>query len=105
MKNAAQAFSAGELPASWKALLAVPSSDLKFVARTFVDLQQARHQADYDLSHPFTRAEAIDLIERVEDAVAKWKSIRKAQPGAKSYSVEARVFLAALLIYNQTSRR
>ena len=55
----------------------------------FVELQEARHQADYDLAHRLTRTEVIDLVEQVERATAAWKSIRKTQPRSKSYSLEA----------------
>lgn len=105
MKRAAKGIAAGNLAEPWKMLLATPSPKLTLVARTFVDLQQERHQADYDLGRPLTRAEAIDLVERVEDATTAWKIIRKLNPGSKSYSFEARVFLAALLLHDQVSRR
>jgi hypothetical protein len=104
MKKAAQGFGAGNPAEPWKLLLATPSPELKLVASTFADLQQARHQADYDISHNLTRAEAIDLVERADAATAAWKSIRKDNPGDRSYSLEARVFLAALLVHDQVSR-
>lgn len=105
MKKAAQGFGATNLADPWKQLLAAPSPQLILVAGTFVDLQQARHQADYDLAHRLTRAEAIDLVERAEVATAAWKSIRKTPPGSKSYSLEGRVFLAALLVHDQVAGR
>jgi uncharacterized protein (UPF0332 family) len=105
MKNAAQGIGAGNPAAAWRRLLAAPSPELKFVAVTFVDLQQARHQADYDPGHRLTRSEAVDLVERAEAATAAWKAIRKTQPGARAYSLEARAFLAALLVHDQVARR
>lgn len=99
MKKAAQGFANANLADQWKQLLAAPSSQLISVASSFVDLQEARHQADYDPAHCLTRAEAIDLVERAEDATEKWKSIRKGR-GSKSYSLEVRVFLAALLLHD-----
>lgn len=105
MKRAAQGFGAGSPAEPWKSLLGAPSSDLRLVASTFVDLQQERHQADYDLGRPLTRTEAIDLVERVEAASTARKAIRKTVAGSKSYSLEARVFLAALLLHDSVSRR
>ena len=105
MKRAAQGFGAGSLSEPWKSLLTAPSSQLKLVAGAFVDLQQERHQADYDLARLLTRTEATDLVERVEAATAAWKAIRKTGAKSKSYSFEARVFLAALLLHDQVSRR
>lgn len=104
MKKAAQGIGASNPAKPWKSLLGAPSPELKLVAVTFVDLQQARHQADYDLSRPLTRAEALDFVERAERATAAWKHIRKTKSGSTSYSFEARVFLAALLVHDQVSR-
>jgi len=62
---------------------------LKQVAEAFVDLQQARHEADYDVSRTFTRAEALDMVDLAEQAFIDWQTIRRTIP--------ADVFLAALL--------
>jgi uncharacterized protein (UPF0332 family) len=97
MKNAAKGFGAGNPTEVWKSLLAGPSTDLQRVARTFVDLQEARAQADYDLSRAISREEAVDLVERVESAFKAWKSVRKTK--------EARIFLTALLIHDRVSKR
>lgn len=105
MKKAARGFGAENPAEPWKSLLATPSAQLKLVAGTFVDLQQERHQADYDLARLLTRTEATDLIERVEAATAAWKAIRKTAANSKSYSLEAKVFLTALLVHDQVSRR
>lgn len=70
--------------------------DLLVVARTFVDLQQARHEADYDTSKGFTRRETLDQVEAAEQATARWNAIRKTIP--------ADAFLAALLALNGMSR-
>ena len=105
MKRAAQGFGTGDIAKPWKSAIAATSPELQLVAATFVDLQEARHQADYDLSRPVNRADASDLVERVEAATAAWKAIRKEESGSKLYSLEARVFLAALLLHGQVSRR
>ena len=105
MKKAAKGFGAGNLPEPWRSLLAAPSPQLRSVAATFVDLQQERHRADYDLGRPLTRTEATDLVERVEAAVEEWRAIRRVDAGSRSYSAEAKVFLAALLLYDWVSGR
>lgn len=67
------------------------SDDLRKLATAFVDLQQARHEADYDPSAAFTRQHALGLVAQVEAAFDSWKRIRN--------SVEADVFRVALLIH------
>jgi hypothetical protein len=66
----------------------VPQS-LSDVADAFSQLQQARHEADYDLSRAFTRRETNDLIDLADKAFADWQTIRG--------SVGADVLLAGLL--------
>ncbi len=98
MKNAARAFSGGNLSASWNSLIGGGqiAAELRLVAYAFVNLQDGRHQADYDLSRRFSRGEVHDLIERAERAMAAWRSIRG--------TAEANVFLTALLVYENVSR-
>ena len=103
--KAAQDFGKNTLKDPWKNLLAASSPELKLVAITFAELQEARHQADYDLSRPLSHAEASDLVQRAENATAAWKAIRKSGLRSRSYSLEVRVFLAALLVHNNVSRR
>ena len=62
------------------------------VAASFVDLQQARHEADYDTSRRFTRQEALALIEQAEQAFGDWHFVRGTLP--------ADVFLVGLLAQN-----
>lgn len=68
-------------------------SDLALVAKVFVDLQQARHEADYDTSKDFSRRDCLDHVTRAEDAFKKWDTIRK--------TLQANVFLVALLTQSQ----
>lgn len=58
------------LPAAAKHLPV--SAELQAVARAFKDLQEARHDADYDMTRRFTRQEALVLIERAEQAFLDW---------------------------------
>ena len=55
----------------------VPASvELQDLASAFVVLQQERHRADYDLSRPFTRAEAEKLIGQSRDAFDNWNTLK-----------------------------
>jgi hypothetical protein len=48
------------------------STALQAVARTFLNLQQARHDADYDLSKGFTRQGTLTLVDQAEQAFNDW---------------------------------
>jgi hypothetical protein len=60
------------------------------IAATFVQLQEARHDADYNLTEVFDRVQVIGYIDQVKDAFAKWKIVRG--------TANASVFLGALLL-------
>ena len=96
MKEVAQQF-AGPKGPSPKVLPALKGqalpSELKSVASAFVDVQQARHEADYDVSRDFTREECMDLVSRVQIAFSDWRKVRK--------TLSADVFLVALLAQKQ----
>jgi hypothetical protein len=49
---------------------------LKDVAETFTELQGARHTADYDNSHTWTRADAQDWIDNTRLAFDNRNAIR-----------------------------
>lgn len=66
-------------------------SGLTDVAQTFVELQEARHRADYDRADRFTRRETLDLVESEERAFRDWREVRG--------SLQADTFLTALLAY------
>ena len=53
------------------------ATDLKLVADSFVKLQQARHTADYDKSHVWSRTQVWDVISEAEGAMAIWSNIRE----------------------------
>lgn len=61
------------------------------VATVFVDLQQARHEADYDTARRFTRREVLDLLDQAKQAFVDWKSFRR--------SIQADTFLAGMLAF------
>jgi hypothetical protein len=50
---------------------------LKVVAKNFVDLQQARHDADYNSSRIWSRTQAYEEIVKAEVAITAWTAIRE----------------------------
>jgi uncharacterized protein (UPF0332 family) len=94
MKQACASFARGTLRASVaKGLpvgftVAVPIREL---ARTFVELQEQRHLADYDRTENFRRSEVLMLIQQAETAVAAFS--------ASPRSVEENFFLVCLLTW------
>jgi uncharacterized protein (UPF0332 family) len=93
MKKASQAFAFGLLPTALKTIVGVIPSTLKQIADTFVELQEARYEADYDVGKTFTRSEVLELVRRAEDAFQIWSTIR----GDKSSDV----YLASLLLWTK----
>lgn len=98
MKTICKQFSDGKLPPYLVELLQLPiQDDLRFAAKAFVDLQEARHRADYDMSHDLARASAGALVRLGEDTFAAWARVRK--------SANATVFLTALLLGTRWGQR
>lgn len=95
MKDAATGFANRKVsPKISPALAGVAlQPELVSVANAFVDLQQARHEADYDLRRRFTRTETQDLVERADKATKDWHTIRR--------TMQAEAFLVALLAQKQ----
>lgn len=95
MRAVSKSFGGGNLPAPWCHAGAVgqASPDLRQVALAFVELQEARHRADYDLSRPFSKQEALDFVQQSSAALQAWDRCRRSQEGD--------VFLVALLTNKQ----
>lgn len=74
-----------------------PDERLLLIAETFVDCQDGRHAADYDLTISVTWDQAASLVFAASDACAELRAIRN-QP-------EAAVFLTALLLADRWTRR
>ena len=93
MKRVAQQFSEGGVSPKLGPGMNGPAvqPELAGVAATFVNLQQARHEADYDTIRRFTRPDVIDLVDRAEQAFRDWNTVRR--------SVQADVFLTGLLAF------
>ena len=49
------------------------SAELTRVAQSFIILQQARHDADYNLEKPLDRDDAIELVDQANSAFASWE--------------------------------
>lgn len=100
MKVVCKGFATGRV-ASLKGatgrLIAEPlEPQLILMAATFIELQEARHKADYDLLAAFTRIDALNLIGNVRQAFAAWGKVR--------YAPNAFVFLGALLLERNWSK-
>lgn len=52
---------------------------LRGVAQAVVDLQQARHRADYDIAEPFDASDALLLVEQAINAFHAWNEIKDAE--------------------------
>ncbi|MDZ7858219.1 hypothetical protein [Sphaerotilus sp.] len=91
MLAACKHLALGTPPPHLSALLATPvEADLRLIATAFVELQDQRHRADYDLSAGFTRIGVDMLITKVEDAFQAWERVAGTH--------NAKVFLSALLL-------
>ena len=66
MKTVARAYAAGSPPQPWSGLAAPPSPELRRVAKLFVELQQKRHEADYDTEAAFSKSEVVALLARLD---------------------------------------
>ncbi len=75
------------------AVPAVPQ-EITRIAGTFIVLQEARHEADYDLARVFLRADAQRLVARADQAFTDWKSIC----GNTAHTEIRELFLTSLLI-------
>ena len=105
MLDVSKLFAKGDLPKNLhplKATFADPArksvvAQLKAVAQAFVDLQQARHEADYNLRKSFTRGEVNNLVRLAEVAFTDWNAIRKDDL--------ARIYLACFLVLDDWNRQ
>lgn len=70
-----------------------PSStpDLQTVARSFIQLQDARHRADYDLSYKLDLKQARQHVELAVSALQAWRHIEG--------TAEANIFILSLLMW------
>ncbi len=94
MADAAKGFASGQVSQKMEPALGGLSiqQELRDVASALVELQQARHEADYDLLRTFTRAEVLDMVTQAEQAFQDWKRVKR--------TPQADAFLVSLLILN-----
>jgi uncharacterized protein (UPF0332 family) len=99
MKELSKSFASGTLPLWMRKTapeLTIPA-DLRFIAETFVMLQEQRHKADYNLSVRLARSETEELIASAREAIALWPVI--ADDDA------TRLYLAGLLCWKTLRQR
>ena len=60
----------------WPTLQVATNVEVRTIAQNFVDLQEQRHAADYDLSTRFSRMEALTAADRVEEAMDAWDVLK-----------------------------
>jgi hypothetical protein len=96
---AARTVRGGVLPATITRMtgpLTVPPV-LRELAELFVDLQEQRHLADYDLVVRYSRTEALFFVDGVESIIQLWNTVRTHQA--------ARLFLLALVVWERVRSR
>ena len=93
MKDAAAAFARNPIaPRLAAGLNGEPVQDpLVDVANAFIELQEARHDADYNRARRFTRQETLDLVDQADQAFRDWNQVRG--------TLQADTFLTGLLAY------
>lgn len=67
------------------------------IAATFVELQDHRHRADYDLTERFSRTEVLSLVEQTRDHIDDFTAL--------PVNDDRKFFLAALWAWDQLSNR
>jgi uncharacterized protein (UPF0332 family) len=59
-------------------------SDLRYIAKTFAQLQELRHVADYDNARFWMKTEALSQVSAVQQVFQAWEKIA-AEPIAQAY--------------------
>jgi hypothetical protein len=60
----------------WPSLGVSGNKDIRIIVKGFIDLQEQRHAADYDLSRPFTRHEANTAADQAREAMDAWDRLK-----------------------------
>ncbi len=100
MKQACASFSGGTLKAAVAKGLPATfqiSREIKALANAFVELQEKRHLADYDLTERFSRSDVIALIEQTATVIEDF--------GRSANTNERRFFLACLWAWSSLASR
>jgi uncharacterized protein (UPF0332 family) len=104
MKDACMSFAGGTLreaiikglPRDAKGKFSIPV-EVQDIAGTFVELQQKRHQADYDLSEQFRKLEVLTLIDQAKTHVENFRAL--------AVSDARKFFLACLWAHKELKNR
>jgi len=83
----------------WVRLHFIQNPQAQLIAQTFIDLQDDRHIADYDLSVSFSRQDALNGVTRAEMAVIAWRQLKVANPDI------VRLFAMALILWPSLAGR
>lgn len=81
MRNACQYILGRDAGVTLQGEGIVLGTDLLSIASTFLDLQQEREQADYDLRTRYTRPVVLDLVSQATTAVEAWDRLRGTAEG------------------------
>ena len=92
MKDVCKSFASNQAPKKFSSAFDGLSlqPQLVSIARAFVDLQEARHQADYNAYRIVKRQEALHHVQLADKAIQDWDLIRK--------TPQADAFLTGLLV-------
>ncbi len=100
MKEACKSFGGGSLKKGvakgLPAGFTIPA-EIRELAETFVDLQDQRHLADYDLTERFKRSDVLMLIIEVKNRIEDFSKMPS--------SNEKRFFLACLWAWKELANR
>jgi hypothetical protein len=101
MARASKAFSSGwgALPPAIQPFLVARRvhPDVSAVAQAFLDLQDERHRADYDISALLLRQDAVAAVARARTAIQVWQGVAKEE--------SARGYLTCLLCFAKVAKR
>jgi hypothetical protein len=97
LREASTSFRQSQLPHALQSAGYVTPDDLRLVAKTFVDLQDARHKADYDTAKSFTRDEVQTHIREVRKAFEAWDRVGE--------TTEARMYLACFSLWKVWNKK
>jgi hypothetical protein len=86
MKQACDKISGGKSKIPPFEKRATPEDHLRAVAGMFIEAQEQREDADYDVARQWSSVEVKAQIQNVTDAFRSWRAIRD-QPGAQKFLV------------------
>ncbi len=88
----------GQPPPATRKLITLPLEPSLFaVIEAFVDLQEARNEADYNLDKQWNRLDVLTRVQTARQAFADWAAIRG--------TPNATIFVVALLLQRQWGRQ